>query len=369
VEERALGGSGLEVSVITFGAMGSGGDGFATPTHGQGSAGPSPDEESARVDVILAALDAGVTAIDTAPLYGFGRSEKVVGRAIRSLSRKPRILTKVGLRWDSAHGEPLFTAPGGPDGTPIVVRRDSRPESVLLEIERSLDRLRVSRLDLVQVHHRDRSVPIGETMGALRDAVQSASVRAVGVCNYSAREIEEARVALRDVPLASVQSPFSLLAREVEHDALHAAASRGIGFLAYSPLAQGLLTGAYGPSRRLAESDWRRELPLFEDAMRTRIADVIRDVVVPIAARHGATPSQIALAWLLARGGVTTAIAGASTVEQARENAEAGALRIEPSELAPIEEAFARLARGAGRRRTIAVVRRMVTRILRSPRG
>lgn len=325
--QRALGPGDLRVSTVVLGAMGVGAAGDA--------------EEARRLAVMRAALEAGVTAIDTAPLYGFGRSERLVGRAIADVRPRPRVLTKVGLRWDcpSAHGEPLFTA-RDERGEPIVVRRDSRPASVRLEIERGLERLGVDALDLVQVHQRDRKVPIDETMGALRDAVRAGKVRHVGVSNFSGREVEEARRALGDVPLASLQSPLSLLDREVERDGLAAARRIGAGFLAYSPLAQGLLGGAYGPERSLRDGDWRAELPLFSVRSRAEIAGALRDVVRPIAARRGATAAQIALAWVLARPGVSAAIAGASGEAQARQNAEAARIALDAEELAALERAF-----------------------------
>jgi methylglyoxal reductase len=328
--QRPLGEADLRVSVVTFGAMGFGAPGEA--------------EDARRADVIRAALDAGVSAIDTAPLYGFGRSERVVGRAIRDLRPRPLVLTKVGLRWDdpSEHGAPLFRT-RGEGGEELVVRRDSRPESILLEIERSLERLGVERLDLVQVHQRDRRVPIDETMAALRDAVRAGTVRHVGVSNYTAAEVDEARAALCDVPLASVQSQLSLLVRDAERDGLSAARRVRAGFLAYSPLAQGLLSGGYGPDRPLAESDWRAELPLFSKRSRTAIAAALREAVGPIAARHGATISQIALAWVLSREGVSAAIAGASSESQARQNAQAARITLAPSEIAELESTFARL--------------------------
>lgn len=296
----------------------------------------------APIDAILGALDAGMTAIDTAPLYGYGESERAIGEA--SIPRQVAVLTKVGLRWDDAHGEVLFR-----DGA-RVVRKDSRPESVLLEIERSLGRLRRSSLDLVQVHHRDRRVPLAETMGALGEAVRSGAVKRVGVSNFSAEDSREAKRALGEVPLVGVQSPYSLLAREAEKEGLRAASEAGLAFLAYSPLAQGLLSGAYGPEREV--HDWRRTLPLFSVRSRTAIRDAIDGVVRPIARARGATVSQIALAWVIARRGVTCAIAGGTNAAQARESAGAMAITLDERELATLDRTFrkVRVDRGTGLR-------------------
>lgn len=310
---------------------------------------PSAEDDARRVAVMHAAIDAGVTAIDTAPLYGFGRSERVVGRAIAGLRRRPRVLTKVGLRWDcpSQHGDPLFVTQGD-DGEQLVVRRDSRPESVLLEIERSLERLGVERLDLVQVHHRDHRVPIAETFAALRDAVRAGTVAQVGVSNFTGREMEEARAALKEVPLASLQSQLSLLARDVERDGLVASRRLGAGFLAYSPLAQGLLTGAFGAERDV--KDWRAGSPLFAPAVRERVQRAIDAKLAPIATRHGATTGQVALAWVLARPGVSAVIAGASSEAQAKQNAGAAALRLDAREITELEAEFAPIQAYAQRR-------------------
>jgi aryl-alcohol dehydrogenase-like predicted oxidoreductase len=343
MEHRALGTTELRLSAVTFGAMGEAGD------------------EGRRVAVIEAAVEAGITAIDTAPLYGLGSSERIVGRALARLRTRPLVLTKVGLRWDDAseHGEPLFRTKGA-DGTALVVRRDSRPESVLLEIERSLERLRASPIDVVQLHHRDRRTPIGETMAALREAVRGGSVRAVGVSNFSPAEVEEAKAALGDVPLASVQEELSLVARGAIGTTLAAARKHGLGFLAYSPLGRGLLGGGYGPERALAQGDWRRELPLFSDRSRAAIARALEEVVRPIARRYGTSPPAIALAWALAQNGVTAVIAGASSEEQARENAKAGALRLDASEMSRVDAAFAKLPK-----ERFARVKRIVKRALR----
>lgn len=356
IEQRTLGMTELRVSAVTFGAMGLGASGN--------------DEDARRAAILEAAIDAGVTAIDTAPLYGFGRSERVIARALRGQRPRPLVLTKVGLRWDdpSECGEPLFRT-RDQEGRELVVRRNSRPESILLEIERSLERLGAERLDLVQVHQRDRLVPIDETMGVLADAVRAGTVRHVGVSNYSASEVLAARAALGEVKLASLQSELSLLCPDVERSALLAARRAGVGFLAYSPLARGLLTGTHGPERALDHGDFRAELPLFSTESRASIAAAIREVVFPIAIRRGADPAQIALSWVLGRPGVSAVIAGASSERQARRNAEAARISLEPFERDELDAAFARVRKACrgtrpGRvwKRTKQVVRGLLGR-------
>ncbi len=345
MEQRALGTTELRVSAVTFGAMGLGA--------------PGKDEDERRIAILHAALEEGVTAIDTAPLYGFGRSERVVARAISEQRPRPLVLTKVGLRWDdpSQHGEPLFRT-RDEMGRELVVRRNSRPESILLEIERSLERLGVERLDLVQVHQRDHLVPIDETMGVLSDAVRAGTVRYVGVSNFSASEVLQARAALGEIRLASLQSEFNLLCSEVERRALRAVRRAGIGFLAYSPLAKGLLSGTYGPDRALDQSDFRSELKFFSTQSRMSIAAAMREVVFPIATRHGAKPAQIALAWALAHSPVSAVVVGASSVLQARQNAEAARIFLEKFELDELEAAFLRVRKACSDTRRVRVWKR-----------
>lgn len=330
-----LGATALEPSSVVLGAMG-----FSTRT---------VDED---VELLFACLGEGLRAIDTAPLYGFGRSEQAVGRVLARLSahERPEVYTKVGLRWDDVgaqgepHGDVLFVGRDA-EGSERVVRRDSRPEGVIREVEASCERLGVERLDLVQVHQRDRHVPIDETLGALADLHRAGRIRAIGVSNFTADDVAEASRVLGAIPLASLQSSLNLIERGVIRDgALDAARIRGVGFLAYSPLAQGLLTGAHGPERRYAEGDWRASTPLFSARSRARIAETLASVVDPIARARGTTRGQIALAWVLHRPGVSAVIAGASSAKQASENVRAATIGLGAHELSELDRAFARLA-------------------------
>jgi aryl-alcohol dehydrogenase-like predicted oxidoreductase len=327
MQRRELGACGIDVPVVIFGAWAVGG----------WSWGGADDERS--VQAIQASIDAGANAIDTAPVYGFGRSEIVVGRAIQGRRAAVVLMTKVGLRWDDERGDPAFETTDEL-GRKLVVRRNLRPWSVREEVEHSLKRMRVDVIDVVQVHWPDPRTPIPETMGALLELRAQGKLRAIGVSNFDVAQLELARKALGGVPLASDQPKYSLLARDIERDVLPWCRAAGVGVVVYSPLEQGLLTGKVTAERTFGADDGRSRRATFAAANRARVNAAIERVLAPIAARHGATCGQVALAWVVAQPGITAAIAGARTPEQARENAAAGALVLEPGELAELRAAF-----------------------------
>jgi aryl-alcohol dehydrogenase-like predicted oxidoreductase len=230
---RRLGNSDLEIPVVVFGAWAIGGWGWG---------GRDAATDAAAVDALRHALDVGSGAIDTAPVYGFGHSEELVARAIAGRRDRVVVMTKAGLRWDDERGKLSFE---GTDDRGIARKlyRNSRPDSVKAECEASLRRLGVDVIDLLQIHWPDPTTPIADTMGALLELRAAGQIRACGVSNYSVDELEEARRALGDVPLASDQPKSSLVHRAIEVDVLPYAREHGVGVVAYSPLEQGLLTG------------------------------------------------------------------------------------------------------------------------------
>ncbi len=299
--------------------------------------GGSDDAESIRA--IREAIELGTTAIDTAPVYGFGHAEKIVGKAIEERRERVILMTKVGLRWDDPRGEVYFDTADA-RGRELRVRRNARPDSVRVEVDHSLERMKVDVLDLVQVHWPDPQTPIAETMGALLDLRAKGKLRAIGVCNYDVVQMEEAVRALGDVPLASNQIEYSLVARKSEKDVLPRARELGVGVLAYSPLEQGLLSGKVDARRTFPAGDGRAKRPTFQPANRAKVRAALTAAVEPIAARHGRTVAQIVLAWTAAQPAVTSVLAGARRVDQARENAAAGDLALTPDELTSIDRAF-----------------------------
>jgi len=317
VQYRRLGTSELEVPAVVFGAWAVGGWYW----------GPQDDEESIRT--LHAAIDAGITCIDTAPMYGMGHSEEVVGRAIRGRRDEVLVATKCGLRWDTPNeGVEYFTCEM-PDGSKHPVRRNLHKRAVLEEVELNLKRLGVDCIDLYQCHWPDKSAPIAETMEAMLTLREQGRIRAIGVSNFTPEGLAEC---LECAPLASNQPPYSLLRRDIEADVLPFCRERGIGVIVYSPLQQGLLTGKMTPDRELAEGDYRKRQKWFTPGNRQRILDALEQIR-PIAEAHDATFGQIAIAWTLAQPGVTAAIVGARTPEQARENARAGDIQLSPGEL------------------------------------
>lgn len=327
MQRRKLGESGFEVPVVVLGAWAIGGWQW----------GGSDDALAERA--IHQAIDCGMNAIDTAPVYGFGRSEQVIGRAVAGRRDSVLLFTKVGFNWNDTRGEFAFETVGNA-GQPLRVYRNSRPWAVVREVEDSLKRLRTDRIDLIQVHRRDATTRIADTMQALANLHRAGKVRAIGVSNFSVEMLIEARQALGSIPLASEQPKYSLVAREAERKLLPWALRHGVGTLVYSPLEQGLLTGKVTPERVFSETDARRKRPTFTPTNRLRVMQLLDRVVLPIAERHAATPAQVVIAWTVAQPGVTCAIVGARTPEQVLENARGGELRLDSGEMASMRAAF-----------------------------
>jgi aryl-alcohol dehydrogenase-like predicted oxidoreductase len=345
---RKLGHSDLEVPAIVFGAWAIGGWNWG-----------GRDDEAA-VRAILAGIDAGMNAIDTAPVYGFGHSEEVVGRALAGRRDEVVLMTKVGLRWDDPRGTFHFRTVDQ-DGKPREIWRNSRPDALVAEVEQILRRLKTDRIDLLQVHWNDPSTPLADTMGALAQLVEQGKARAIGVSNFLPVLLRDAQAALGRIPLASDQPKYSLVAREIERDVLPWCREHGVGLLVYSPLEQGLLTGKVAAERAFPQDDGRHKRGTFTPENRARVNALLERVVQPIARRRKATIAQVVLAWTVAQPGITSAIAGARTEAQARENAGAGALELAPGEQAEIRSAFEglRLAGPAGR--LMKLVRRLLS--------
>jgi len=324
LELRQLGTSDLRVSPIIFGAWAAGGWFW----------GPQDDADSIRA--IHAAIDAGVNCIDTAPIYGMGHSEEVVGKAIQGRRSDVILATKCGLRWDTpGQGSSPWTYKGL-DGSECTVVRNLHKDAILAEVEQSLKRLGTDVIDLYQCHWPDSSTPMAETMDALVALKDQGKIRAIGVSNFTVEMMAECR---QHGPLASDQPKYSLLARDIESDVLPFCRKQNIGVIVYSPLEQGLLTGKVTVGRAFAEGDYRAGRPWFQPGNRARVLAAL-EKVKPLAAAHKATLGQVAIAWTIAQPGVTAAIVGARTPEQARENAAAASIRLSADERQTIRRVF-----------------------------
>ncbi len=330
MQYRKLGRTQLEVPVVLFGAWAIGGWNW----------GGSDDDEAVRA--IQAAIDCGMNAIDTAPVYGFGHSERVVGRALKGRRERALLCTKVGLRWDDERGEFYFQATNA-DGETLRVHRNLRPWSVQHEVEQSLKRLATDHIDLIQIHWPDPQTPIEETLSMLVHLREQGKVREIGVSNFAPRLLDQASAALGDIPLASTQPRYSLVKREIERDVLPWCRRYEVGAIVYSPIEQGLLSGRISAERTFPPDDGRHKRPTFTPQNRARVNELLARVVRPIAEHHAATIAQVVIAWTIAQPGVTAAIVGARTLAQVQENAAAGDLKLSDEERTAIGEAFAAL--------------------------
>lgn len=286
-------------------------------------------DDAASVAAIRAGLDAGITLIDTAPAYGLGHSEEVVGRAVRGRRDEVVLATKCGLVWHAQRGPYFFSQGGQP------VHRDLSPAAIRHEVEQSLRRLQTDRIDLYITHWQDPSTPIAETVGALKQLQAEGKILAFAASNTTPEDVAAYRAA---GGIAAVQEEYSMLTRRTEHTHLPVCRAAGISVMGYSVLALGLLSGSIGADRVFAGDDQRRADPRFSTENRASI-DRLMQTVRPIAAQHDVSPAQIVIAWTLAQPGLTFALCGARNPEQAKENARAGHLRLTGPEIDEITRA------------------------------
>ncbi len=312
MEKRSLGLAAIPVSPIAFGAWAIGGWMW----------GGSDKKDSLRA--IHACLDNGITSLDTAPIYGFGHSEELVGEAIKGKRDKYEILTKCGMRWEGTKGEYFFTSNDN-SGIQRDIYKYSGRESIIAECEESLRRLGTDYIDLYQIHWPDNTTPIEEPMEAFRILMEQGKIRAAGVSNYSVEQMEQASSV---VELSSNQVPYSMVRREIEQDVVPWCLDNSCGILAYSPLQRGLLTGKITPDYPFAPGDNRPETPHFK-VNNLIIINRFLEKIKPLAEEKSASLSQLVIAWTLCQPGITVALVGARTEEQVKQNA--GALDVQLS--------------------------------------
>jgi aryl-alcohol dehydrogenase-like predicted oxidoreductase len=314
MERRKLGEKGPEITTIGFGCWAMGGAGWA------GSWGAQDDRDS--IDAIHAALEHGINWFDTAAVYGLGHSEEVLGKALGGRRQDVIVATKFGTVWDDSGN---------------LTDRASY-DSVLRECDASLKRLGTDYIDLYQQHWPDSvGTPVEETMRALQDLIAAGKIRYAGVSNYDVPLLEQA---LRSLQLTSLQPKYSLFFREVESEILPFCQEHGMGVVAYSPLASGLLGGKYTPDKTFEEGDWRAHDPNFSgEGLRRNLEKV--DRLRAIAERFDKTVPQLAIAWVLSNPAVTSAIVGVRRVDHIAGVLPAADWRLDETTRNEIEEIMA----------------------------
>jgi aryl-alcohol dehydrogenase-like predicted oxidoreductase len=309
MSRRTLGRDGLEVPAIGLGCMGM-----------SDFYGPADDQQS--LAVLHRALDIGVNFLDTADMYGVGANERLLARVLKDRRGEIVLATKFGnVR--------------NPDGS--FVRVDGRPDYVRAACDASLQRLGVDHIDLYYQHRVDRTVPIEDTVGAMADLVRAGKVRHLGLSEASAQTLRRAHAVH---PIAALQSEYSLWTRDMEAELLPLCRALGVGFVAYSPLGRGFLTGAIRSAQDLAPGDWRRGNPRFAGENLARNL-ALADTVKALASERGCTPAQLALAWLLGRDPHLVPIPGTRSLARLEENAGAAAIVLSDEELRRIDDALA----------------------------
>ena len=323
-----LGRTGMLLTRVGFGAWAIGGGDWAFAWGNQ--------DDAASIAAIRHAVESGVNWIDTAAVYGLGHSEEVVAAALDGLpaADRPYVFTKGGLVWDPADRS---AAP----------RRAGAPASLRAEVEASLRRLRVDRIDLYQMHWpAEDGTPVGEYWQVFADLKREGKIRAAGLSNHNVFQLEEAEEV---GPVDAIQPPFSLIHRDAADDVLLWAREHEAGAIVYSPMASGLLTGAFTAERaaRLQPGDWRAGHPDFtEPALSANLA--LADALRPVAERHGVSPAAVAVAWTLAFPGVTGAIVGARSPGQVDGWLPAATVELKDDDLADIAAAVRATGAGSG---------------------
>lgn len=305
MDTRVLGESGIEVGAIGLGCMG------MTWAYGHGD-----DAES--IKVIHRAIELGATLIDTADMYGPFTNEELVGRALKGRRDDVVLATKCGNVVDLEAGN---------------IHQDGGPEHIREACDASLLRLGVDEIDLYQLHRPDPKVPVAESIGAFTELRDAGKIRWIGVSEFSVAQLEEATSV---TPIATLQSELSLWTRDVLDEILPWCVDHGVGFLPFSPLGRGFLTGRYKDSSEFGKGDFRSRLPRFQgDAFDANLAIV--DAVAAVAEDASITPAQAAIAWVLAQGSTVVPIPGTKRLKYLEENVAAAGVTLSPEHMAALD--------------------------------
>jgi aryl-alcohol dehydrogenase-like predicted oxidoreductase len=313
MQKRKLGKSNLEVSAIGLGCMGM-----------SFGLGPAINKQDG-ISLIRAAVERGVTFFDTAEVYGPFANEELVGEALAPVREKVVIATKFGFKIDPATGKSAGT--------------DSRPEHIKEVADASLKRLKTDRIDLFYQHRVDANVPIEDVAGAVKDLVQQGKVKHFGLSEAGVKTIRRAHAVQ---PVTALQSEYSLWWREPEAEVIPALEELGIGFVPFSPLGKGFLTGKISADTKFDKTDFRNVVPRFTPENRKENQAMV-DLVIKVAERKKVTPAQIALAWLLAQKPWIVPIPGTTKLHRLEENIGAASVELTPEDLRQIESASAKI--------------------------
>jgi len=327
MEYRKLGQSDLNLSVVTFGAWAAGGWMWGGT------------ERSEAVKAIQSGFDYGVTSIDTAPAYGQGLSEEIVGEAIKGIPRdKIQILTKFGLSWTGKKGQFFFNSLDN-QGKPLDIYRYSGKDGIIKECDTSLRLLGTDYIDLYQIHWADPTTPVQETMEAVAQLIKEGKVRYAGVCNYDVELMKEAD---KYINLVSDQVPYSMVRRDIENDLVPYLIENNKSVLAYSPLQRGLLAGKIKPGHGFSEGDTRADLPYYSDR-NIELTNSFLETIKPLAEEKNVTISQLVIRWTIEQPGITIALVGARNSTQAIENAKAAQVKLSAEEISFINSELVKL--------------------------
>lgn len=325
MELKRLGNSNVKVTPLAFGAWAIGGWMW----------GGADDTESLKA--IRAWYDLGMTTIDTAPAYGFGKSEELVSKAMQGIARDQyQILTKFGLNWETPQGEFYFDSRDN-NGKPVKFYKYSAPARVIQECENSLRRLKTDYIDLLQIHWHDPTTPIGDTMGAVAKLLEQGKIRAAGVCNYNVQQVEEAR---RIVNIVSNQVPYSMINRAIEAEVVPQALKLGMSIIPYSPLQRGLLTGKIKSGHKFNDGDSRENNRFYTSENIDRANELLARIS-PIADDHHITLSQLVINWTTRQTAMDCILVGARDEKQVRENVKSLDFTLSNEDLKTIESALA----------------------------
>lgn len=317
MKTRTLGSTSIETSVIGLGTWAMGGWMW----------GGNDDKES--IAAVQKALDSGVSLVDTAPAYGLGRSEELVGKAIKGRRDEVVLATKCGMIWHDTKGTHFVDE----EGTPIY--RYLGADSVRYELEQSLRRLDTDYIDLYITHWQDSTTPIRETMETLMALKKEGKIRAIGVSNVSEAELSEY---LEVGPVDAIQEQYNMLDRQIERTLLPICEANGVSCLSYSSMALGLLSGKIGPDRQFEGDDQRKDNPRFSQENRKKVGAFFSEIE-SLGSRYQASLAQLVIAWTLSQPNITYALCGARNPQQAAENAAAGEVSLSAEDINSITDA------------------------------